>query len=223
MLPAPAPGIVSPHGRTSALRADGARGRERARRRHREVWRGLDGEPSRLVERDELVPDRRCASARVTTRCRGSRAPRAATTAATTRWRSRRSRRSRRRSRAVLASRARAGRRRDGHQHVGRRRRRGGDSPRGAPRRPRSPTFDYAQLEFGGLAAFVAELLGVRGPAYALSTACSSGARALASARSLLALGRLRRGGGGRRRHAVRPHRNGFGALGDLRGRHQPV
>jgi 3-oxoacyl-[acyl-carrier-protein] synthase-1 len=51
------------------------------------------------------------------------------------------------------------------------------------------PSFDYAQLEFGGLAAFVAEWLGVRGPAYTLSTACSSGARALASARSLLAMG----------------------------------
>ena len=51
------------------------------------------------------------------------------------------------------------------------------------------PAFDYAQLEFGGLAAFVAEFLRVGGPAYTLSTACSSGARALASARSLLALG----------------------------------
>jgi 3-oxoacyl-[acyl-carrier-protein] synthase I len=52
-----------------------------------------------------------------------------------------------------------------------------------------APSFDYAQLEFGGLASFAAELLGVRGPAYAISTACSSGARALASARSLLRLG----------------------------------
>src|SRR5262249_49567737 len=52
-----------------------------------------------------------------------------------------------------------------------------------------TPTFHYAQLEFGGLAAFAADHLGVRGPAYSLSTACSSGARALASARSLLALG----------------------------------
>jgi 3-oxoacyl-[acyl-carrier-protein] synthase-1 len=52
-----------------------------------------------------------------------------------------------------------------------------------------SPSFDYAQLEFGGIATFVADYLGARGPAYCLSTACSSGARALASARSLLALG----------------------------------
>jgi 3-oxoacyl-[acyl-carrier-protein] synthase-1 len=49
--------------------------------------------------------------------------------------------------------------------------------------------FDYAQLEFGGLAGFLAEATGARGPAYTLSTACSSGARALASARSLIALG----------------------------------
>ncbi len=52
-----------------------------------------------------------------------------------------------------------------------------------------APSFDYAQLEFGGAAAFVAELLGVSGPVYTISTACSSGARALVSARSLLALG----------------------------------
>jgi len=52
-----------------------------------------------------------------------------------------------------------------------------------------SPTFFYDQLEFGGAAGFVAALLGLEGPAYTLSTACSSGARALASARSLLALG----------------------------------
>src|SRR5512139_1648939 len=49
--------------------------------------------------------------------------------------------------------------------------------------------FHYAQLELGGAASFVAEILGVTGPCYTLSTACSSGARALASARSLLALG----------------------------------
>jgi 3-oxoacyl-[acyl-carrier-protein] synthase-1 len=49
--------------------------------------------------------------------------------------------------------------------------------------------FDYPQLEFGGVAGFVAAYLGTEGPVYTLSTACSSGARALASARSLLALG----------------------------------
>jgi 3-oxoacyl-[acyl-carrier-protein] synthase-1 len=50
-------------------------------------------------------------------------------------------------------------------------------------------SFHYDQLEFGGTSGFVAELLELGGPAYTISTACSSGARALASARSLLALG----------------------------------
>ena len=52
-----------------------------------------------------------------------------------------------------------------------------------------SPTFHYDQLEFGGAAGFVADRLDVGGPAYALSTACSSGARALATARSWIRLG----------------------------------
>jgi 3-oxoacyl-[acyl-carrier-protein] synthase-1 len=52
-----------------------------------------------------------------------------------------------------------------------------------------APAFHYSQLEFGGAAGFVAELLGLAGPAYTISTACSSGARALVSARSLLAQG----------------------------------
>lgn len=51
------------------------------------------------------------------------------------------------------------------------------------------PDFCYEQLELGGAAGFVAELLDLRGPALSISTACSSGARALASARSLLDLG----------------------------------
>lgn len=52
-----------------------------------------------------------------------------------------------------------------------------------------APGFAYAQLEFGGGAGFIADYLDVAGPAYTISTACSSGARALATARSLLALG----------------------------------
>lgn len=49
--------------------------------------------------------------------------------------------------------------------------------------------FDLVQLEPGGLAEFAAEWAGARGPAYTISTACSSGAKAVASARALLALG----------------------------------
>ncbi|MBB3232377.1 beta-ketoacyl-ACP synthase [Halomonas stenophila] len=49
--------------------------------------------------------------------------------------------------------------------------------------------FRYAQQELGAPARFVADRLGLAGPAYALSTACSSGARALASARRLLLAG----------------------------------
>lgn len=51
------------------------------------------------------------------------------------------------------------------------------------------PEFCYEQLELGGAADFLCELLDLRGPALSISTACSSGARALVSARSLLALG----------------------------------
>lgn len=49
--------------------------------------------------------------------------------------------------------------------------------------------FDYVQLEMGGLAEFMAAWLGVTGPAYTISTACSSGAKAIAAARSLLSIG----------------------------------
>jgi 3-oxoacyl-[acyl-carrier-protein] synthase-1 len=51
------------------------------------------------------------------------------------------------------------------------------------------PEFRYEQLELGGTAGFLASLLDLRGPAFSISTACSSSARALVSARSLLALG----------------------------------
>ncbi len=50
-------------------------------------------------------------------------------------------------------------------------------------------SYDYALQEMGAPAQFIAELLGLRGPCYGISTACSSGAKALASARRLLEMG----------------------------------
>jgi 3-oxoacyl-[acyl-carrier-protein] synthase-1 len=49
--------------------------------------------------------------------------------------------------------------------------------------------YDYAQQEMGSAAAFVARELGCEGPAHVISTACSSGAKALASAARLLRAG----------------------------------
>jgi 3-oxoacyl-[acyl-carrier-protein] synthase-1 len=49
--------------------------------------------------------------------------------------------------------------------------------------------FDYRQQETGSAAAFLAELLGLSGPAYVVATACSSGSKALASARRLIRAG----------------------------------
>jgi 3-oxoacyl-[acyl-carrier-protein] synthase-1 len=51
-----------------------------------------------------------------------------------------------------------------------------------------SSTFEIVQLEFGGLAEFLAETSGAGGPCYTLATACSAGAKALVSARTLLEL-----------------------------------
>lgn len=48
--------------------------------------------------------------------------------------------------------------------------------------------FKLDTLEFGGPAQLLAEVIGAYGPRYTISTACSSGAKALASARSLLEL-----------------------------------
>lgn len=49
--------------------------------------------------------------------------------------------------------------------------------------------YRYAQQELGTPALFLARHLDLAGPAYAVSTACTSGAKAFASARNLLALG----------------------------------
>jgi 3-oxoacyl-[acyl-carrier-protein] synthase-1 len=49
--------------------------------------------------------------------------------------------------------------------------------------------YRYADQELGAPAAFLAEWLGVAGPAYGISTACTSGARALLSAQRLLESG----------------------------------
>ncbi|WP_110691346.1 beta-ketoacyl-ACP synthase [Salinicola halophyticus] len=54
---------------------------------------------------------------------------------------------------------------------------------------PLPEDFAYARQELGAPARFLAERLGITGPCYALSTACSSSARALASARRLLKSG----------------------------------
>lgn len=51
------------------------------------------------------------------------------------------------------------------------------------------PGYDYGLQEMGAPAQFIAELLGLGGPCYGISTACSSGAKALASARRLIAAG----------------------------------
>lgn len=51
------------------------------------------------------------------------------------------------------------------------------------------PGFDYRQMEIGTAAPFVRAALGLAGPAYTLSTACTSSAKAFAAARRLLWLG----------------------------------
>lgn len=52
-----------------------------------------------------------------------------------------------------------------------------------------SPTFEYEQQEYGSPAQFLAHVLGVTGPAYTISTACSSSAKAFISAARLLEAG----------------------------------
>ncbi|MBN3729221.1 beta-ketoacyl-ACP synthase, partial [Burkholderia sp. Ac-20379] len=54
---------------------------------------------------------------------------------------------------------------------------------------PLPPEFDYRQMEIGTAAPFVKAVLGVSGPAYTVSTACTSSAKTFAAARRLLRLG----------------------------------
>lgn len=51
------------------------------------------------------------------------------------------------------------------------------------------PHFDFRRQELGDAAEFVAAVTGVAGPCFSVSTACTSGARALASAARLLRAG----------------------------------
>jgi len=84
--------------------------------------------------------------------------------------------------------------------------------------------FRFSFLELGTGAEYLAKLLGVTGPAYVVSTACSSSAKAFASARRLIAAGAcdaaIVGGVDGRCRFAM----NGFHALGALSaGRCRPL
>jgi 3-oxoacyl-[acyl-carrier-protein] synthase I len=53
------------------------------------------------------------------------------------------------------------------------------------------PGYDYALQEMGNAAQCVATSLGISGPAYVVSTACSSGAKAIASGARLLRTGQV--------------------------------
>lgn len=76
--------------------------------------------------------------------------------------------------------------------------------------------MDFSQIELGTPAAYLRKLLGTTGPAYTVSTACSSSAKAFGSARRLIAAGvadaAVVGGVDGRCRFAM----NGFNALGAL-------
>ena len=78
------------------------------------------------------------------------------------------------------------------------------------------PDYDYKQQELGGAAEFLACYLGIKGPAYTVSTTCSSSANALASARRLLRLGLCDAVVVGGSDALCRTTLEGFAALGTL-------
>ena len=73
--------------------------------------------------------------------------------------------------------------------------------------------FSYSQHEAGGLAEFTAGWLGLSGPAYTVTTACSSSAKVFASARRLMATGICDAAIVGGADSLCRMTVNGFGAL----------
>lgn len=76
--------------------------------------------------------------------------------------------------------------------------------------------FHYRQQEIGSPARFLAARLGVNGPAYVVSTACTSSAKALASARNLLRTGLCDAVIAGGADSLCRLTLNGFAALESL-------
>lgn len=95
--------------------------------------------------------------------------------------------------------------------------------PESAPDRF-SPEFRFSMLELGTPTDYLAKSVGVAGPAYTISTACSSSAKVFASARRLIEAGycdaAIVGGVDGRCRFAM----NGFHALGALaQGRCHPL
>lgn len=87
-----------------------------------------------------------------------------------------------------------------------------------------SGRFSLGQLEHGGLADFLARVCGARGPRYTISTACSSAAKAIASARALIALGASDAVITGGVDSLCRLTAQGFGALQAIaRGRTNPM
>ncbi len=77
-------------------------------------------------------------------------------------------------------------------------------------------TMRFSEIELGTPAEYLAKLLGVEGPAYSISTACSSSAKVFPAARRLIEAGvvdaAIVGGADGRCRFAL----NGFNALGAL-------